>query len=1034
MTGRATTTIAAQDGTRRGARRSAHCLVGTLFLVGCAGSSCDGERATDTADGGAQAAPEGGGGAGASVLDLGPLPEVPITCVTTSETVGSAPRVSEGGDWLQFRHDRRLSGRSPLVGRLSCPTLKWVFDLGARESFVVLEEGETNTGRIAAPLGDLGDDPVSFDTAWFLGGRVVDLGGMWSDGRESEKLADLIAGGAIERLTCQAFTDPDPAGMPCYLQRVEGSDWTTIWKSAPLPSLDYGNTGSESPIAGDFDGDGKMEAAFRPWNEVVVVDLATGQLEQRGIFEYDAFIHNIYGAPWPECPASEIPKWPNTDSCFVLLQDRPYDGTGRGYGWFGAAQLDATPELEFVIIGIAEQFVSVLAYDGGQLVERWKRRINSFVNPKPYGTSVVPAIAPIADIDGDGAAEIVVSVFNENNDGRWHVIALEAETGAVVLDLADAHLSGLGDVDGDSVHEIFVTETIGELVPAPSTASIYSFLNRQRLTLFSREGTNFVQHRVLHLPTTVNVSPDVERKDLLLTQDDGMTVFFTEQPDLADPRSNIIERWRVAKSGAIESVGSAAGPALEIASVQRRSGNGDGVLFRMATTQTSLSQLDVDGWQGSFVLSRRRFGPMSGAVVARLSPADSMPTVIIEQAPEQVVALQIEDGKVAPRWVIQGRGNVQAINWNAQHQSPFGAYESIVLADVMGDGGFAALVAGRGPKNQARLSAYDAEGKAHWHRDFDSIRGGAPDALIAGLSLYSVGRFSDRDRDDVLVQFVLGRRDEIEVIDGQNGKSLWRRTAGGSSCADIPYRVGGQWMAAVDIDGDGTQEIVNTTDRQFVIFDGGSGDMLVDRVAWGCWQTPELNMFDDETFMQMVPSVLPVVMELHSQSGLEVLYGSFGNGTAIVDLTGDSLWVEPTDAIADSPFRDVLQAIGDFDGDGEREILDFGYCQDGDPIVSRSAETGKVLWSLSLETACAWKPTTAAVADLDGDGRDEAVFGVGFELYAVGTNAAGDAGEVRFIVELPGIAATPIIADADGSGTPQILVGTDAGYLVAIGE
>ena len=41
-----------------------------------------------------------------------------------------------------------------------------------------------------------------------------------------------------------------------------------------------------------------------------------------------------------------------------------------------------------------------------------------------------PGEEPVQDIDGDGKMEIVVSQFNTTGDDKWHVVALDAMTGA----------------------------------------------------------------------------------------------------------------------------------------------------------------------------------------------------------------------------------------------------------------------------------------------------------------------------------------------------------------------------------------------------------------------------------------------------------------------------------------------------------------------------------------------------------------------------------------------------------------------------
>ena len=96
---------------------------------------------------------------------------------------------------------------------------------------------------------------------------------------------------------------------------------------------------------------------------------------------------------------------------------------------------------------------------------------------------------------------------------------------------------------------------------------------------------------------------------------------------------------------------------------------------------------------------------------------------------------------------------------------------------------------------------------------------------------------------------------------------------------------------------------------------------------------------------------------------------------------------------------------------------------------SYDAATGALKWSLPLpgsgfignNLAFPDSPLTPAVADVDGDGRDECIFSIVNTLYAVGTSAGWSrAAEVRWTLELPGRLGTPSIVDANGDGSLQI--------------
>ena len=169
-----------------------------------------------------------------------------------------------------------------------------------------------------------------------------------------------------------------------------------------------------APIIADIDNDGEMEVAVRGWYHITTLDLDTGTVEKVGTF-----------------------RDPNGGG----------DTSGRGYGWWGAINVDgeSNPELEIVILGDIEQFISVIGWDNGELKRLWRYNIE-------VGTSNAQAkhdtgVAPVADVDGDGLPEIVTSIFNKTGDQRWHVMVFDGINGAIECDLVDSYLTGLEDVD-----------------------------------------------------------------------------------------------------------------------------------------------------------------------------------------------------------------------------------------------------------------------------------------------------------------------------------------------------------------------------------------------------------------------------------------------------------------------------------------------------------------------------------------------------------------------------------------------------------
>ena len=109
------------------------------------------------------------------------------------------------------------------------------------------------------------------------------------------------------------------------------------------------------------------------------------------------------------------------------------------------------------------------------------------------------------------------------------------------------------------------------------------------------------------------------------------------------------------------------------------------------------------------------------------------------------------------------------------------------------------------------------------------------------------------------------------------------------------------------------------------------------------------------------------------------------------------------------------------------EAVGLGY-KDG--IRCYDAASGRVKWRRTM-------PAEGVVvgpvsADLDGDGRDEALYAVGRRLYCIGVGEEAHGGRIKWQIGLPAEVGPPVIADVDGDGTAEILVVGHDGYVYCV--
>ena len=145
--------------------------------------------------------------------------------------------------------------------------------------------------------------------------------------------------------------------------------------------------------------------------------------------------------------------------------------------------------------------------------------------------------------------------------------------------------------------------------------------------------------------------------------------------------------------------------------------------------------------------------------------------------------------------------------------------------------------------------------------------------------------------------------------------------------------------------------------------------------------------------------------------------------TGLVQTDGSLIW---WDAVDISPKS--LPAIGCFDGDGKLQAIGIGFPDN--EVRCYDTASGKVKWRMPVPDQ--GYVTDTATADINSDGRDEAVFTIGRTLYCVGTSPDGATGVLLWKIDLPSSIGPPVIADAGGEGRASVLVAGSDGYVYCI--
>lgn len=920
----------------------------------------------------------------------------PLLCaglwLMASPGFANDPLPTDSGQWWQYRGNQQISGRSKIKGRIDKPTICWSHPLAGRETLV---DAAFAKGMDSAPLPttDVATSPEGAGwwqimQSWNVAGPT---GLAWFDFDDKGQFVTWSRsphqkiGRILPQVPGLQLIETEPKGYPkvpgvykgtVRLKVRNNGQWVTRWETE-TPTLIW----SAEPIFGDFDGDGQNEIALLPWFRLTLLDASTGKIKEQCNFLAEN--------------ESEIPGH-----------------GGRAYGWFGATDVDGDGQPEFVIVEDFIRYATVIGRRNGKLQRLWlkvwepKYQRGEFPDPE---TSVIVRVnpEPVVDVDGDGRKEIVVSIFNLTRDNRWHVLVLDALTGATKADLPGQFLTGLRDANGDGLVDLFCTAAEhGPRVPEPADLSILTLKGGKPTRLWSLPGAAFVKYDMGHFPPSVNSGAAMGGETVLCgpATPHGANVFFTRKVIEAATDQREVTCWQADRQGQFSPIAAWVGPRLEPLMVRSAPAGAASVLLQAAAFDGEPAEIRCPGSKAKsrVLVSQRSPAPVSPVVVGRPAPGTS-PIVVAQGANESVEAFRLmAEGKTKRLWRVPGRG-MTCNNY----------FEGVLLADLNGDGRLAAVVGRRGPHDCARLAVLNAsDGKQVWTHDFEDFPGAPPPWNVPGLMYWQAGHFRDRRRMDLLVQM---RRigGESYLLDGRTGETIWRQSKGRSG-----RDFGRAWMAIADFDGDGLDDILNIYPDMFCIARGRDGKLLV---------AEESHKYVDvyAYYADML------VADFLNKGAPQVLY-AHEFVTSLLTAKGERIWkVDHPHPIG---WRNQA-AWGDVDGDGRFEFLfPSAMGEKGREFQCRDAATGTLKWRFPMPDQTSTFP---AVADIDGDGRDECVFTMGNTIYAVGaargSPASTPAGAILWKLDLPGTAGPVAIAHVDGNGVAQIIVGCGDGRVYGIG-
>ena len=674
------------------------------------------------------------------------------------------------------------------------------------------------------------------------------------------------------------------------------------------------------------------------------------------------------------------------------IKDRCRFTDTRSYGFFGAYDFAHDGRTEFLVQADFSKHVDVLGFRDGKLTLLWQRNVEPDISNPEKVLRVGPN--PVADVDGDGQDEVLTTIFNERGDHRWWITVHEGLTGRVKAELPDEHLAGLLDLDGRGVSQLLTVRATSAGVPKLGTIRVRSLEGNRFTTLWQKEQAAWETWEP-PLPANVQSTATFGSTTVMSRRGpQGVTVVLREAEDRQTEVVTLsTARW---DGRGFQRAMSVAGRGLQAVGLDRS----NRLLVRVDYPPGEAASLQVVGAKAT-VLAARRVGGAPGPAAVAWPDGAKEPTIILQGHGEEVVAFHPPRGEGQPVALTRLAGRGQSTSW-PETLGP-------VVADLAGDGRRVLVLASASPDGFARLQALDLSGRALWRHDFPNIPGTAPVWNTGGIILWQTGHFTDRRREDVLVTIrrSMMHSEETALLSGRDGRELWHRAR------QISQRgVGGTPFALADYDGDGLEDLASLHPSILYLLKGSTGaDLLAKDATW------------KEVPAQPVYWGQPIAGDFLG-TGRPALFFGGRSMTGLVRTDGSLVW---WDALDQGP--QDWPAFGNFTGQSRLEAMAAGY---PDGIRCYDAATGRVLWRLPMPA-----PGTvlgSASADLNGDGRDEAVFVIGQQLVCLGAGRTPAEGALLWRIPLPVQTGPPSLAVlGPGEGLSILLVGMD-GFVYAVSK
>jgi hypothetical protein len=881
--------------------------------------------------------------------------------------------------WPVWRHDGRRSGHSDLKGDITKPVLSWRYFLGGPLTSVVDDrtdlildtydlDGRGGVYRVHATTKSiLVQDAKTGTTVWQskLKPHAVPY---------IIKVADFNP----KRLGLELAVWPPQGnytgdfGDRAYCFGFENGvrEGRLLWKASPPTGHLY----SPRIMIADVDNDDVNEIVIMDMQRATVWDGVTGHLD--------------YNIAWK---------------------------VNRTYGYATCVNIDEDPFLEIVVVADYVPHVDVLdvtdASGGARLLWQHEYRPGMESNPKPNDMFLRARPNSVVDLNGDGTLEIIVNLYNQRGDRRWHLTVYDVRSGQTLVDQPDQFVWGIEDTTGDGHPELLCVGTHTVNPHSLGELTIFQLRDSTLKSLWKMNNARFLLKNRRISPNTASGAVEGQLTSLLADVNrDGSQEVLIERDTDGDRQVDRFEAYGLDQRShfaPIWSYQAAKGKMVNARSFSDvKAGSGGELQFSYPATGDIIT-VDAKGQTVSTTTGVAVAGYATVPVAADVD-GDGLCEIAVANSHHEVELLrapQSGGGTVTQLWKKKSHG----MAWYPGYSRP---KSMLAMADLNHDGTVETIFCGETADGTATIAVAEPDGSIFWKRAF---RGVGTDGIYSVVSHWFIGNFvGDETRDVGVVYNQIGNgSSEMAIIDGSSGRLAWdhlmtRQVPGESRSLFVSTR---PIHNVHDFNGDGKDDIAYIDVYTSVILSGIDGRVLQAKGVV-------------DIFGRTLNYPYTMLADVDHDGKTDLLH----HGPLMHTMAQTSDMKKHWFVDFKQQANHFPPAIADVDGDS---IPELGMPGEDGIFRCLRANDGSILWQEKIGHPGA---STVGAADVDGDGGQD-FFYLSKERKLVVVRGMVADGQNRVLWTLPvGTGLHPIFCDVDGDGSGEFLLSTYDGFLKCIDQ